>query len=280
VDAAHTALSTFTHHALWDIPSAAADGSGAINIYAHDPNELPSLLAGGAFAGVIDGAKIDSTSIVRSLAAPVINQLWNSEKIIVVKATGAKLGIDPCPDVATNPSIFDNGHKHCNVAHGTMYVLQKWHDLLDNFDDLSAGAVPGFDDAWTDHNINTETVALSSEANQAGGSYFASPPDFDAGVQHFLSTDLSNPPPFSQVFFNLPVCDLDAVTLDKNAFSGCGTPECRFQILMICGCRGHSYSLTDAILNNNLNDNPFPYDFNSDICGDIMVDPCVAGGNC
>lgn len=286
VSAMMAAVATYTHHVLYDIPPDDKDEDGYMTVYTDDPKEMVAVL-GTQGAWVNEPSAIDGKMIARSLAAPAINALWNNEmvsrpklgsshmevqklildQVAVVKVSNKDdiLGVDPCK---TN-DIFPENMRYCDKD-GNMYVVRKWKGRgVDNWDSTEGMDVPGWQNATEEYGFTVKTIALSAEANQNGAqTYQPKPPSPSDFAAHFLTKDFGHLQDSDMVYFNLPVCDINAAPyLDDTMYKKCNTPTCRFNYLMLCRCAGKYYDeWASWPYENNQALDGFPYDVTVKVC--------------
>ena len=128
------------------------------------------------------------------------------------------MGFDPC--VGNN--LFDASVKFCD-ANGNAYIIQAIpRDLTVALalDTSTPFAVPGFGNLPS-FNLNTQTIALSSESNQNRGGYFAAAPPASDFATTLTNLGPNNIALQDIAFFNLPLCGLDGFTLTANQMMEC-----------------------------------------------------------
>jgi hypothetical protein len=215
-----TSINTFVNNVLFNIPESTPGPTGTDGQtgYEYDPQQLPQILNSGQWAVAPPGGLPITTESTLSaiIASPAINSLWASAQVVVTRISTIGLGRNPCDQDV----IFDQGVKYCNGD--TMYVLQAWpYDRsLESIDSTTPETVPGFDQLG-DYGLSVETIAIAAENIQIAGGYFAPPPEVPEAIQTFQASDLSAPLLQDLVFFNIPVCDLDLVTLNSDQTGVC-----------------------------------------------------------
>ncbi|QIW99840.1 hypothetical protein AMS68_005358 [Peltaster fructicola] len=172
-----------------------------------DPMQLPSAIAGGAFAASTSPQWDQITGLMKaSIYAQALNHLWNREKVVVMKISKNGLEIDPCdpkqPDI-----LFGRNVKYCDND-GNMLVLQAQKKENVRGIDPADYQVPGFP-SLADYNLTPRDVLKSSWENRGKRS---------KGLQAAkdVLTELTKLKSVTDpvVYFNLTVCDLDKVTIE------------------------------------------------------------------
>ena len=188
--------------------------------YTADPGQLPQILYNGTFASPIGEAgsiSPDDYSITRAtLAAPVINQLWNDSGVVIAKfdSTGLPPDQNPCGG-DNNNNVFPATHKYCDTD-GNAYVLQA---PAGDPADLYLGNVTANGtfraygiDALPMYSLTLEDVVLSANKTQ-----YSDPPGFlkvrsDASeYTSELQMQLSSAAGVARssvILFNTPICDM------------------------------------------------------------------------
>lgn len=186
------------------------------------------------------------------LAAPMINNVWNSERVVVAKVSKASFAntgfpIDPCD----GDTLFTAATKFCD-ADGNAFILQAIpeNDALAKAPALDTSAflaVPGFDNLTNFLTVETITQSANNLQNTALSFQALPPTGTDAATQVLNAFDPNNGGDLtSAAFFNLPVCNLDFVQIDsgvlRSRLNECkgrfkkNVETCIFNGLLLCGC--------------------------------------------
>lgn len=196
--------------------------------YAEDPRQLPSLLSEGAFAEPHPG--FDSSmaqNLTAAIAGPGINVLWQYSGVVVAKVNGNNLPVSPCD----GDTLFTADVKYCD-ADGNMFVLQALpeegfgSDVSENDNTNPVNyAVPGFNDIGR-YNLTAYDIMKSSWENQLEFSPASAGPDAQTFIDGLITDRAVSLPRDDYIFFNLYVCDYDAIDMDDSTVQSMGEDQC------------------------------------------------------
>lgn len=199
---------------------------------------IADVFATGEFAGhQTDISEDVATDFLATLAAPGINRLWNDAGIAVFKVSESTLGFDVCD----GDRLFFRDEKRC--VDGTMYVVRSLDRDVEavSIDKKNKFNVPGLLSAGT-FGITPQDVSGAAERNQlATKKFFGSRSQQDASED--IITDGLNVDFRDSLHFNLPVCDMDSVSLPEGRERTCEDDRfedsrdlCEFNLRMLCAC--------------------------------------------
>ena len=197
------------------------------NPYDLQPDQLPAILADGAFAGTVEVPTFDKELYAAYASAP-INGLWNQDKVIIIKMTDQSIGGDAGSACDKFPEMT-----YCDQATGTAYVFVRW---IWSFAVEAVGAVIGAgmqaldESGWhvtgayavgegnadrlQEYGLSLEIIAKSAERLQRGYGFQTAQTS-----QQTIDAILEDPGSITidkAVSFNLPVCDLEAILDGKS----------------------------------------------------------------
>lgn len=84
IEMTQESLSNYTRRVVWDVPNTGSTGPKKMPKdykFQDDPKELPQVLANGRFAELQGLQPYNPHTVHRRLIAPIINRLWNLEKV-------------------------------------------------------------------------------------------------------------------------------------------------------------------------------------------------------
>lgn len=197
------------------------------NPYSEKGGLIDQIIGGDFAAAIPDFTQEQKNAFTATLAAPAINDLWNKHQVVVVKFSKKLIsGVDPC----WGDSAFPASAKYCD-GQGNAFVLRsvpvKHDDEIGgtNAEDQKRYTVPGFDqlDKFALNNVQAITQAAFNNQIKTD-KYFGVPEEDDgAAVQDLINIAKSDRGIQLQdtVFFNLPVCDLDALEVTEKGREVC-----------------------------------------------------------
>lgn len=137
----------------------------------------------------------------------------------------------PPADVSVGDNYFPADVKHCD-AEGNMFVLQaKPEEPFDNsitvngHDDPAKYAVPGFDQLGR-YNLTVYDIVTSAWNNQQQYGPASSGPDAQEFIDGLIAQRPEWLPRDAYIFFNLYVCDFDAIDMEDDLIASVGQDQC------------------------------------------------------
>lgn len=173
--------------------------------YLDDDYGLAKILAGGGFA---EARPIDTIpdGAVAGLISPVIDHLFNKQRVVLIKANEYIIAKNPCPDRdGGGISGISDDAIWCD-KNGVAHVLITWPEKIDLDDEESVSKaleVKGVE-SLGNFDVNIELIRAAADRSQADRGYHPEP-DVQYIKDVLLSGDMS---PDKLVSFTIPVCDI------------------------------------------------------------------------
>ncbi|KFX96332.1 hypothetical protein V490_03385 [Pseudogymnoascus sp. VKM F-3557] len=180
--------------------------------------ELAGFLQSGIFSNQDISSKTpDQTLLGQMIMAPIINEVWNSQRIFILKFESITFPFgatyDPC-----NNKLFNNDtlgiRFYCPKGHDDLgdfnYVLFSWDSdqyyFYNNY---------GFEGLDTFHLDLQKMVVSSHRLQSTTNEFMTQQPTVISDLYLKFAQDPENVPPLSEALFvNLPICDLTGLKLE------------------------------------------------------------------
>lgn len=201
-----SSTSTVVRNALRGVSKNIDGYLNAVDIFA--PGNANELFASGSFAAPIDDLDVAvQDGLIAALAAPVINNFWNQQRAVVVKANRGLLGdlVDPCD----GDELFPAQDKFCDGD--DMYVVRRFPRLDEGdvqFNDPDSLALPGADNLGQ-FGLSLGRIAEAAVRNQDELG-LSGTPESTALIDLVTAQDPSDISLADGLVFNFPVCRLNS----------------------------------------------------------------------